>query len=96
MNSFKPWRRRLRFKQVLIGTDPIELLPVDETRTYFMFVNTSAANVIWLGFDFAPAAGNGLPIGINNGSYEPLIIPSNQIFAIAGGAATPGIVIYAN
>lgn len=96
LNSFKPWRRRLRMKQVTFGIDPIELLPVDETRTYFMYVNTSGTNVTFMGFDIQPIVGGGLPIGINNGSYEPLVVPTNQIFVVGAGAGTTGIALYAN
>lgn len=96
LNSFKPWKRQIKMLPFTVGIVPVTLLPVDDTRTYFMIVNTGGANTIFVGFDVLPNAGNSLPLFINGGSYEPLIVPSNAVSVVGAGAGSTGILLYAN
>ena len=95
LNSFKPWKRTLKMIPFITGAVPVQLLPVDDQRSYFFIVNTGGANTIFVGFDVVPNAGNSLPLFINGGNYEPLVVPSNAVSVVSPAGASTGILIYA-
>ena len=78
-----------------IGAAAIQLIPQQLERFYFFIANNSAANRIFVGFDYEPNVNNGVLLEVNLGFYEPWIVPTNAIFVAAAGAGTQGIAIVA-
>lgn len=85
-------------KAFTVGTNAETLLPEDQSRRYLFILNISTVNQLWIGFDVEPnpAAFIGLPLAINFGFYEPLMVPTNQIYIAGGAAGTNGICIYSS
>lgn len=79
----------------LAGVTAQQIIPTQLERFYFFIVNNSAANRIFVGFDYEPNVNNGVLLEVNLGFYEPWIVPVNAIFIAAAGAATPGVAIVA-
>ena len=79
----------------LAGLAVQQIIPTQLERFYFFIVNNSAANRIFVGFDYEPNVNNGILLEVNLGFYEPWIVPTNGIFVAAAGAATPGVAIVA-
>lgn len=67
----------------------------DESRRYFFIMNTHAAQGLFIGFGFAPTAATGVPLAAGI-AYEPLKVPQNEIQLLGTGAATTGVIVYAN
>lgn len=91
------WRYgRILQKPFTVGVTADTLLPVDQERRYLFILNIHAANTLWIGFDAEPNATGqiGLPLAANNGFYEPLVTPTNQIYIVGSGAGTNGICLY--
>jgi hypothetical protein len=74
---------------------PAQIIPTQLGRFYFFIVNNSAANRIFVGFDYEPNVLNGVLLEVNLGFYEPWIVPTNGIYVAAAGANTAGIAIVA-
>ncbi len=83
-------------KPFTVGLVPASVLAMDMDRTYFMIVNTSGANRLFIGFDSEPTTTSGLPLEINLGAYEPDVVPVNEIYALGAGAGTTGVILYAS
>lgn len=79
----------------LAGVVVQQIIPTQLDRFYLFIVNNSAANRIFVGFDYEPNVNNGVLLEVNLGFYEPWIVPTNGIFVAAAGAATPGLAIVA-
>lgn len=86
----------LIMKPIVVGTTAINLLPQQQGRYYLLIVNTSAANRMFIGVDFIPSANLGLPLEIDFGFWEPLVVPDNEINVIGAGANTTGVCLYAS
>ena len=76
-----------------IGVTPF-LIREREKRLYFLIQSTAAINSIFLGFDFVPSAGNGILL-IAGAVFEPIQVPTNDIWVVGAGANTTGVIIYA-
>lgn len=75
-----------------IGTVPF-LIREREKRLYFLIQSTAAVNSIFLGFDFIPSLGNGVLL-VAGAIYEPIQVPTNDIWIVGAGANTTGLIIY--
>lgn len=62
-------------------------------RKFFLIQNKSGAGTLFVGFGYAPNAGNGLvlPAGVG---YEPFAYPVNEIFVASDGPDVEGLLIY--
>lgn len=96
------WKKAKVLTQPFVATNagPIQLLPEQSDRCYFFIQNQSGVNQIVVNFG-APAGATGL-IPVNGvviqplpGFYEPIAIPSNEVWVSASAANTPGIIVYA-
>jgi hypothetical protein len=79
----------------LAGVAPITLVPEQPERFYLILINNSAANRIFVGFDYEPSATSGVILETNLGFYEPWIVPTNSVVVTAAGANTAGICLIA-
>lgn len=62
-------------------------------RKFFLIQNKSGANSILVGFGYIPDANTGLLLGAGVG-FEPYSYPVNEIYVVATGAGTQGLIIY--
>ena len=76
-----------------IGATPF-LIREREKRLYFLIQSTASINSIFVGFDFVPSAGNGILL-IAGAVFEPIQVPTNDIWVVGAGANTTGVIIYA-
>lgn len=88
-------RGHLIMKPIVVGTAAINLLPQQSGRTYLLIINTSGVNNLFLGLDVMPQTTFGIPIAINFGFWEPLVVPDNEINVVGAGAGTTGVCVYA-
>lgn len=72
------------------------VVPYEGNRFYFFAVNNSGASQIFLGFDYDPSAANGLVLQVNQGFYEPWVIPTNAIHAASTANGVPGLILTCN
>lgn len=72
-----------------------QIVPEQPGRYYCFILNNSAANRLFVGFDYEPTATNGVVLEVNLGFYEPWIVPTNAIYIAAAAANTAGICIVA-
>jgi hypothetical protein len=77
-----------------IGAAPVVARP-EEDRRYLFINNTHNAQNVFVGFGYAPSAVTGLRL-LAGGFFEPLWVPQNEIQLLGSGAATTGIIVYAN
>lgn len=75
----------------IVGTEPI-LLQSFLLRKFLVLQNKDSANTLYFGFGWKPDANNGLVLGPGVG-YEPYAYPINEIWVIASGADTSGLLI---
>lgn len=69
-----------------VGTSSTSILAGSITRKYLLIQNHDDTDSIYINFG-AAATTSGLEI-IPGGNYEPLVVPTDEIFAIADAAAT--------
>lgn len=77
-----------------IGTGSTLVLAASATRQAFAIQNRSASSNIYVGFGGAPTASSGWMVGPGV-SWEPPVISTQAIYAIADVAATPASVLWA-
>lgn len=100
MRQFNPLlraaRRQSEFFQVPFTQDTIGdlLLNRENQRSYFLLQNTHSLGTMYIGFGFMPTAVTGLKLP-PGAVYEPIQVPSNEIYIISDTADTTGICIYA-
>lgn len=71
--------------------------PGNAKRVYFFFVNTDAADTLFLAFDRDADALSGLPIAPNFGFIEyAIVLPQNDIYCISSAVASTAVMIFAN
>lgn len=80
-----------------VGTAAVRLRPA-EPRQYVFLQNQSGANQMALGIGKPPSAVgvtpvDGLVIGINLSFYEPILVPQDELWIVAAGAGTPGLLL---
>ncbi len=100
MRQFNPLlraaRRQSEFFQVPFTQDTIaDLLLVRENqRSYFFIQNNHATAIMYIGFGFIPTSTTGikLPPG---GFYEPIQVPTNEIYLLSDTAGANGVILYA-
>lgn len=69
-----------------VGTSSASILAQDIHRKYLLIQNHDDTDSIYINFDVTATTSDlEIPPG---GNYEPLIVPTNEIFAIADAAAT--------
>lgn len=79
--------------------DQIALLraPGDSDRVYFFLVNTHPLQQMFLTFQIASTVTLGIPILNNFGFIEfNNVVPQDDVHLIANGAATTGVLVFAN
>lgn len=74
-----------------VGVTPI-LIQTFLLRKFFLIQNKDAVNTIYVGFGWKPDVNNGLVLGPGVG-YEPFSYPVNDIWVVASGANTIGLLI---
>jgi hypothetical protein len=83
-----------------IGLASVRVLlkpPHGSRRTYLMIVNTHATQQLFITFGLDSSLLLGLPLMQNFGFYElENVIPQDDVYIIANGAATTGVLVYCN
>lgn len=96
------WKKTKVLTLPFVATNaaPINILPEQPERCYFFIQNQSGVNQLVVNFG-APAGATGL-IPVNGvilqplpGFYEPIAVPTNEVWVSASAGSTPGIVVYA-
>lgn len=82
----------------IVGTVPVRLRP-REDRTYLLIINYDTVDNMAVGVGKPPGATTGTPVdgivlGPNRGSWEPPVVPQNEIWVVGAAAATPGFLVY--
>jgi hypothetical protein len=72
----------------------VALLPLQEDRTYLIVINPSAVATLFLGVDFQPTTGSGIPLLPNGGFYEPICVPGNDIWVLSSVASSVVLSLY--
>lgn len=75
----------------IVGTTPI-MIQAFLLRKFLLLQNKDGANTIYVGFGWKPDSGNGMILGPGVG-YEPYAYPVNEIWVVASGANTAGLLI---
>ena len=75
-----------------VGATPIKIQDFTY-RKFFLIQNKSVVGTLFVGFGYAPNAGNGLvlPAGVG---YEPFAYPVNEIYVSSDGPTVDGLLIY--
>lgn len=75
-----------------VGAEPIKIQDF-LYRKFLLIQNKSGAGTLFVGFGYAPNAGNGLvlPSGVG---YEPYTYPVNEIYVASDGPIVDGLLIY--
>lgn len=100
MRQFNPLlraaRRQSEFFQVPFtqGATPSLLLVRENQRSYFFIQNTHATATLYIGFGFAPTTVTGVKV-LAGGYYEPIQVPTNEIYIVSDAAGCTGIALYA-
>lgn len=83
-----------------IGLASVRVLlkPASGARRVYLFIsNTHGAQNLFIAFGQDSSATIGVPIPFGNGSFEwNNVIPQDDVFLIANGAGTTGVLLYAN
>ena len=65
-------------------------------RVYLFMINTHATQRLFITYGTVATAGNGVPLEADLGFFEHLFtVPQDDIHVIANGAATTGVLVYA-
>jgi hypothetical protein len=100
MRQFNPllraMRRQSEFFQVPFTQGLVSSLILlrENQRSYFIIQNTHATANIYVGFGFMPTPVTGLKI-IPGGNYEPIQVPTNEVYIVSDTAGATGVAIYA-
>lgn len=100
MRQFNPLlraaRRQSEFFQVPFTQDTsVDLfLNRENQRSYFLLQNTHALGTMYIGFGFMPTSVTGLKLP-PGAVYEPIQVPTNEIYIVSDTAGTTGICLYA-
>jgi hypothetical protein len=76
-----------------VGAASASILAASDTRRYLLIQNTHATQTLYINFG-AAASATTLAI-IAGGNYEPLVVPTDEIFAYGSGAATTFVIVSA-
>jgi hypothetical protein len=76
-----------------VGAASASILAASDTRRYLLIQNTHATQTLYINFG-AAASATTLAI-IAGGNYEPLVVPTDEIFAYGSGAATTYVIVSA-
>ncbi len=77
---------------VAVGVASAQILAANTSRAAFSFQNRSASSSVYLAFGTAATTAAGWQVGPGQ-SWEPPVVPTQAVFAIADAAATPGVVL---
>jgi len=100
MRQFNPLLRAARrqseffavpFTQGLVAS---LLLVRENQRSYFLIQNNHATATMYVGFGYIPTSVTGLKI-LAGGYYEPIQVPTNEVYIISDTAGANGVALYA-
>ncbi len=92
-NSFSNLAISIGAVDVMVLTQP----PGTAKRTYLFIVNSHPTQYLYVAFQVSATLTLGLPIQPNFGFVEyNVVVPQDDVHIIANGAATTGVVIFAN
>jgi len=92
---FKALRRQGFFMtEPFTATTSAKLLRPMESRTYLVLQNIDTVGNLLFGFGNIPTANNSFKL-VPSGSYEPWVIPINDIYVMSSAGSVNGYMIYA-